>query len=259
MVEVEVQEADAAVVAADVEKPAAVIKVESNADRSELPKFTLTGIESAPQAAPAPADVAKPAVTSTADLALAAAQPADTSAATTPVVAAPADTRSTVKVFRRGPIVIDRVVFTKSDGTPAPVIQTFDALRIDVHYRCDGQLPQETLGIGIGIERERDMTLVAQFNTVNPAGNEMVAYDEAPFRKLPGRKGIVSAVLPNLQLLEGGYLISLGLCPNVPGVSEFYEYHHRVYQLQVIPAGYASGAVYYPVVDWQHRVDTGAG
>jgi ABC-type polysaccharide/polyol phosphate transport system ATPase subunit len=183
--------------------------------------------------------------------------PPESANAEEPVKAAAADTRATVKVFRRGPILIDRVVFCKGDGTPAPVIQTFDDLRIDVHYRCDGALPDLTLGIGIGIERERDMVLVAQFNTVNPAGNETVAYDEASFRILPGKKGIVTAILPNLQLLEGTYLVSLGLCPNIPGVSEFYEYHHRVYQLRIIPAGYASGAVYYPTVDWQHHIESG--
>jgi lipopolysaccharide transport system ATP-binding protein len=181
-----------------------------------------------------------------------------TAVAETPEKAAD-DTRSTVRVYRRGPIQIERVVFSKGDGTPAPVIQTFDDLRIDVHYRCDGPLPDQTLGIGIGIERERDMVLVAQFNTVNPAGNETVAYDDAPFRILPGKKGIVSAVLPNLRLMEGTYLVSLGLCPNVQGLSEFYEYHHRVYQLRIIPAGYASGAVYYPAVDWQHRIESGRG
>ena len=171
-----------------------------------------------------------------------------------PLDAAP---RATVQVFRRGPIVIERIEFLKADGTPAPVIQTFDTLHVNVHYTCIGQLPAETLGIGIGIERERDMVLVAQFNTVNPAGFETNAYDDEPFRIQPGRRGVMRAVLPSLQLLEGKYLVSVGLCPNIQGVSEFYEYHHRVYQLSVIPAGYASGAVYYPKVEWQHRIEIG--
>jgi lipopolysaccharide transport system ATP-binding protein len=244
IVEVEVEEADAAL--------APALPVED----SIAPTATETALEATEETqAAATTPVLAAAAVSEAPPVVVTPPPANAE----PPEKAADDTRATVKVFRRGPILIDRVVFSKGDGTPAPVIQTFDDLRIDVHYRCDGALPDQTLGIGIGIERERDMALVAQFNTVNPAGNETVAYDEASFRLLPGRKGIVTAVLPNLQLLEGTYLVSLGLCPNVPGLSEFYEYHHRVYQLRVIPAGYASGAVYYPIVHWQHSIESGRG
>lgn len=163
------------------------------------------------------------------------------------------DNRSIAKVYRKGPIIIDRVVFLDGDGRPASVIRTWDTLQIDVHYHCDGEVPADTLGIGIGIERERDMVMIAQFNTVNLSGAEPLAYDEAPYRTRAGRRGVMRAVLPDLQMLEGEYLISLGLCPNIPGVSDFYEYHHRVYRLGVIPAGYPSGAVFYPKVEWIHE------
>jgi ABC-type polysaccharide/polyol phosphate transport system ATPase subunit len=262
IIEVEVEASDAAVAVAESvvdAAPAAIVLEPAQVPPTIEPAVPITPVAAVVDA-PVPSPAAPPVSAVTIEV------PSPVITATAPAVAEPtastpdtgtgdaaSDTRATVKVFRRGPIQIDRVVFTKGDGTPAPVIQSFDTLRVDVHYHCDGTLPTETLGIGIGIKRERDMVLIAQFNTVNPAGNETVAYDDAPFRMLPGRTGVVSAILPDLQLLEGSYLISLGLCPNVPGVSEFYEYHHQVYRLQVIPAGYASGAVYYPTVEWQHR------
>jgi lipopolysaccharide transport system ATP-binding protein len=122
-----------------------------------------------------------------------------------------------------------------------------------VHYQCKGASPQDTLGIGIGIERERDLVQIAQFSTVNAAGNETVAYEEAEFRQRAASKGIFEVVMADLQMLEGDYLFSLGLCPNIPGVSDFYEYHHRVYRIRIVPAGYPSGAAYYPRVEWIHH------
>jgi ABC-type polysaccharide/polyol phosphate transport system ATPase subunit len=167
------------------------------------------------------------------------------------------DTRETVKIFRKGPIVIDEVVFTDENGKETNVFRTWETMCIKVKYHCEGELPKETLGIGIGIERERDLLLMAQFNTVNPAGNETIDYEDAPFRIRPGMKGEIGCNLPNLQMLEGDYILSVGLLPNVPGVVEFYEYRHRVYRFTVIPAGYASGAVYYPSVQWKHQIAKG--
>jgi ABC-type polysaccharide/polyol phosphate transport system ATPase subunit len=181
------------------------------------------------------------------------ASPAKDTPEPTPQVAPADDVRSAVKVYRRGPVFIDKVVFTDGEGKPAPVLRSFETLRIEVHYHCEGPAPEHTLGIGIGIERERDMVQVAQFNTVNQAGFELEDYDSASFRTRAGKTGVITALLPHLQMLEGTYLISLGLCPNIPGVSDFYEYHHRVYRLSIVPAGYPSGAVFYPNVEWTHE------
>jgi hypothetical protein len=54
-------------------------------------------------------------------------------------------------------------------------------------------------------------------------------------------------------MLEGEYLISLGILPNIPGHSNFYEYRHRTYRLKIVAAGYPSGAIYYPEVTWNHE------
>ena len=53
--------------------------------------------------------------------------------------------------------------------------------------------------------------------------------------------------------MEGDYLISLGLLPNIPGHVEFYEYRHRAYRVRIMPAGYASGAVFFPQVVFENR------
>jgi lipopolysaccharide transport system ATP-binding protein len=157
------------------------------------------------------------------------------------------------KVFRKGPVTITKVRFLGSDGKPRKVIRTWDDLEIEVWYTCpEDYIPIETLGLAIGIEKEVDLTLAAQFSTCNPSGNETVAYIDAPFRVRASRSGCIKAKLKGFQLLNGRYLVSLGLIPNVQGSSEFYEYHHRAYVLTVLTDGYPSGAVFYPVVDWSH-------
>ena len=267
MVEIEIDKADAPVISQETAPTVAVLP-EPTKPEPTPPKLALVeAAESAALAVVAPVErakgpsieespasvVAPPLVTEAAPAAL----PPSLDTILTPSAKAEAepasDNRSIAKVYRKGPIIIDRVVFLDGDGRPASVIRTWDTLQIDVHYHCDGDVPADTLGIGIGIERERDMVMIAQFNTVNLSGAEPLSYDEAPYRTRAGRKGVMRAVLPDLQMLEGQYLISLGLCPNIPGVSDFYEYHHRVYRLGVIPAGYPSGAVFYPKVEWVHE------
>lgn len=164
------------------------------------------------------------------------------------LVAAPA----IMKVYRKGPVFIDSVKFCDGEGIARSVFRTWDPLHIDVTYSCDGEIPEPTLGLAIGIERENDLVLIAQFSTVLAAGNEVISYDDAPYRRCAGRKGIISAVFPSLQMMNGDYLISVGVLPNVPGTVDFYEYRHRTYKMRVIAAGYPSGAAFYPLVEWQH-------
>jgi ABC-type polysaccharide/polyol phosphate transport system ATPase subunit len=157
-------------------------------------------------------------------------------------------------VYRRGPVVIDRVRFFAGDGSARYVFRTWEDLTIAVDYHCEGDIPEESLGIAIGIEREVDLLLVAQFSTSAVAGNETGAYDVAPYRQAPpGRTGRISAVLPKQQLLAGDYLVSVGLQANTPMNTAFYEYHHQVYRVRVVPTGYPSGAVFYPQVIWSHQ------
>ncbi|MGX5735305.1 ABC transporter ATP-binding protein [Bosea thiooxidans] len=158
------------------------------------------------------------------------------------------------KAFVRGPVRIVRIDFVDGSGKRRNVFHTWEDIAINVHYVCNKEeIPLDTLGLAIGIERDSDLALVAQFSTVNYAGNEVGHYIDAPFRKTASTSGMISAKLPKNQLLAGIYLVSLGLIPNVPGASEFYEYHHRSYKLSIAVTGFNSGAVFYPLVEWDHR------
>jgi ABC-type polysaccharide/polyol phosphate transport system ATPase subunit len=161
---------------------------------------------------------------------------------------------ATQSIFRQGPVVIDRVRFLAADGAARYSFRTWEDVTIAVEYHCDGVIPEESLGIAIGIERERDLLLVAQFSTAAPAGNETCAYDEAPYRRTrPYPVGRISARLPRQQMLAGDYLVSVGLLANTPMNASFYEYHHQVYHIRILPTGYPSGAVFYPQVVWSHQ------
>lgn len=160
---------------------------------------------------------------------------------------------STIPVYRRGPVFIDSVRFLSGPNQLETMFRTWDQFSICVDYHCDGDAPVENLGLAIGIERERDLLLVAQFSTINPSGHD--ARDIANSKGL-GRAAPVGqffADLGELQLMEGDYLISVGLLPNIPGHVEFYEYRHRAYRIRIIPAGYASGAVFFPHAIFENR------
>jgi ABC-type polysaccharide/polyol phosphate transport system ATPase subunit len=160
--------------------------------------------------------------------------------------------RDVVPIFRRGPVTIDKVSFLTADGVPRRVFRTWDDLVIEVAYSCpEDEIPFDTLGLAIAIERERDLLLISQFSTANFAGYE-TADTKFPFKKIAKANGIIGVKLPRLQLLEGQYIVSLGLLPNVAGRVDFYEYHHRVYKITVVPAAYQSGAVFYPIAKWFH-------
>jgi lipopolysaccharide transport system ATP-binding protein len=159
-----------------------------------------------------------------------------------------------VEVFRRGPVRIDHVTFVDREGKPTRLFRTWDPWRIDVHYSCPEGHPQDPLGLAMTIEREGSLLRIAQFNTNNPSGR---GDSLGEFGRRPGSRGMVSCVMPYLQMLEGDYIVSLALLPNVPGVNDYYEYHQRVHRFTVIPAAYPSASVFYPLVDWSHVVGDG--
>jgi ABC-type polysaccharide/polyol phosphate transport system ATPase subunit len=161
---------------------------------------------------------------------------------------------ATHAIFRQGPVLIDRVRFLGPDDTPRYAFRTWEDVVIAVDYHCDGVIPDESIGIAIGIERAVDLLLVAQFSTSAPAGNETGSYDEAPFRQARAYPvGRICATLPRQQMLAGDYLVSVGLQANTPLNTSFYEYHHQVYRLRILPTGYPSGAIFYPQVIWSHH------
>jgi hypothetical protein len=163
------------------------------------------------------------------------------------------------QVYRKGPVIIEQVRILGGDGAQRKVFRTWENVTVEVEYSCPAEyLPFETLGLAIGIERESDLVLIAQFNTVNYVGNENVSYHEAPYRKIPATRGIIRAFLPRLQMMNGSYLLSLGLIPNQPGAADFYEYHHRIYPIRVVTDGFPSGAAFYPIVEWCHEYSQGS-
>jgi len=188
--------------------------------------------------------------------------PAGTTAPEAPVASPLADAASlfptaprkaSVPIYRRGPVTIDKVSFLAADRKSRSIFRTWEDMTVEIAYQCPtGGIPIETLGLAIGIERERDLVLVVQFSTVNFAGYE-TPDTVFPFKKTAGTRGVIGVRLPRIQLLEGRYLVSLGLLPNTMGRVDFYEYHHRVYTITIVPAAYQSGAVYYPIAEWFHE------
>ena len=155
------------------------------------------------------------------------------------------------RIFRQGPIVIESVRFKGDDQTSRFAFRTWESISLEVIYRCEGEVPDLPVSLAVGIEREQDMALVAQFSTVSLSGNR--GHERDSDRDMPGRRGVFSAKLAPLQLLDGYYLVSVGLLPKLPQ-AQFYEYHHRVYRLRVLSGGYPSGAVFYPLVHWDHHI-----
>jgi len=158
------------------------------------------------------------------------------------------------KVFRRGPIVIDQVEFLNEEDKPSSVFLTDRVMTIRVHYSCKGNLPKDTLGLAVGIQREADLELICQFSTCNVRRDEELRnYDDAPYRTRPGRNGTIEARLDPIQMASGTYIVSVGIIPNRPNETTFYEYHHMMYKLEIQRDGFPFGAVYYPSVVWRHE------
>jgi hypothetical protein len=149
--------------------------------------------------------------------------------------------------------VIDAVRFLAADGKQRRAFRTWEDINIEVSYSCpEEDIPFEYLGLAIGIEREKDLVLVAQFSSAQSSGKDFEGGLDQSFLKRAGKSGKLVGRLSSIRMLEGDYLISLGILPNVPGQPSFYEYRHRAYRIKVVPAGYPSGAIYYPEVAWQH-------
>jgi ABC-type polysaccharide/polyol phosphate transport system ATPase subunit len=158
-------------------------------------------------------------------------------------------------VYRRGPIFIDRVEFLDHTGRPGTAFRRWDAMTVRVWYRCDGEIPHETLGLALGIHRAEDMLRVSHFSTgFMTRDAEIENYEHALFRKRPGATGYIEAVIDPIQLAEGEYWVSVGLLPNHPVLVEFYEQHLDFYPLTILRNGHElRGLVYYPLVSWHHQ------
>jgi hypothetical protein len=159
-------------------------------------------------------------------------------------------------VFRRGPVRIDRVVFTDAAGQETSAFRMWEDLRIRVHYSCPDSIPDETLGMAVGINRQSDMVSVCQFSTARVTRDaDLRTYDQEPFRRRAGRSGVIEARVAPVQFADGEYLVSVGILPNSPNIVEFYEYHHYYYRISIIREGFSLvGTAFYPLVTWRHDV-----
>lgn len=160
-----------------------------------------------------------------------------------------------VEIFRKGPVTIEKVQFVDGAGNPTNIFRTWDPWSLQVFYRCEGPVPDQPLGIAITIEREHDFLRIAQINTSNPAGRDDDSVVRRRFEKPIGARGVVSCSMSELQMLEGDYIVSLALQPNIMDLNDYYEYHQRVHRFKVIPASYPSASVFYPLVEWNHAHD----
>ena len=157
-------------------------------------------------------------------------------------------------VFRQGPVVIDRVELLNDQGEATRVFRFWDPMRIRVWYRCDGEIPEETLGLALAVNRESDWLNVMHFNTTDvKRDEEATGYDQAPFRLRAGPVGFLEARVDPLQLNVGQYVLTVGLLANVPGNVDFYELHQYMYPFAVIRGGHHFNSIFYPQVTWSHQ------
>jgi ABC-type polysaccharide/polyol phosphate transport system ATPase subunit len=165
----------------------------------------------------------------------------------------PAEPRRTV--YKRGPIEIVDVEFLDAGERPVKAVRVWETLNIKVHYRCEGEPPNDTLGLAIGFHREHDMMPICQFSTARVTRDaELAAYGSASYRRRPAQNGVIEAKLSPVQLADGVYLVSVGLLPNKPDSVEFYEFRYLFYRVSIIRNGYSlAGLAFYPLVQWTHQ------
>lgn len=166
-------------------------------------------------------------------------------------------------IFRQGPVVIEHVELLDNAGKPSQAFRFWDVLRIRVWYRCQGPIPEETLGMALTISRAGDLLPVLQGNTCNVRRDcEFASYRQAPFRRRAGRRGYLEARIEPLPLNVGEYLLSVGLLGNWPGNVDFYELHQYAYRFSVVRDGTGFSALCYAPVSWEHHIvepaETGA-
>jgi ABC-type polysaccharide/polyol phosphate transport system ATPase subunit/ubiquinone/menaquinone biosynthesis C-methylase UbiE len=159
----------------------------------------------------------------------------------------------TRRIYRAGPVVIERVELLNGQGKQTSQFSTFECCTVRVHYRCEGPPPQETLGMALALNRKHDLLGVSQCYTQNLGPREnLKSYELAPHRLRAGERGTIEATFTPLQLQPGDYLLSIGLLANIPCNWVFYEYHHFGYEIRVANPNDTFGALTYAQVKWRH-------
>lgn len=149
---------------------------------------------------------------------------------------------------------IASVQFLDGGGTQTSTFKFGETMRLRVVYEClMDSLPQYSCGLAVAVTSLPDHQAVMYFNTSYPhSDEEILNYDERPFRQYRGRRGVIEARIPFVQLKPGEYLVSLGILPNRQDLHEFYEYRHMAYRIVVLPNGFPEPSVFYAHVEWMH-------
>tara|TARA_B100000161_G_scaffold263091_1_gene233911 strand:- start:2478 stop:3854 length:1377 start_codon:yes stop_codon:yes gene_type:complete len=158
-------------------------------------------------------------------------------------------------VYRTNNITIKSIRILNHENKLTNTIRTFEEFRIDVIYKSNYESISldKPLALAIGIRRSSDELLIAQFSNANPKKDSELEFQyDFEYNKSPYKFGKISAFFKENQLLQGEYLLSIGLLPAEPNSNNFFELHHKRFLLNVIRDGYPSNAIYYPQVIWQH-------
>jgi hypothetical protein len=156
--------------------------------------------------------------------------------------------------FSSGQYQITAVEFLDKRGQPTMRFRFGEPLRLRVHYECLlDEVPDASCGLAVAFTSTPDHQAVMYFNTNYPHSDEEIArYDATPFRRYRGRRGVIEARIPAVQLKAGEYLVSLGILPNLQDFHQFYEYRHLAYRVAVLANGYPEPSVFYAHVEWSH-------
>ena len=156
--------------------------------------------------------------------------------------------------FKRGPYAFTKVELLNDAGEDVRSFPFWGAMRLRVHYHLEGEPPEgETVGLACSVIRESDFVKAALFNTNQPHSDaEMERYHNVPYRQVSYREGIIEALIEPLQFCPDTYFLSVGLLPNRPGESQFYELRHLTIRFVVERAGYPEASIFYPRVQWKH-------
>ena len=159
-------------------------------------------------------------------------------------------------VFRRGPVYIESVVMLNEHGEAASSITTTRPFGLRIVYTCEGELPKDTLGTVVAVNRLSDLGSVFQWYTQFIRPDETrESFASAPFRPKVARRGVIDLAFASTPMRKDRYLLSVGLLPNQPGTWEFYEYRHLFYPFSVDDGGLDVGAPMFIEPRFSHEAD----
>lgn len=153
---------------------------------------------------------------------------------------------TSLKTFRRGPFLIDKVTMLNQRGEPTDRLLTLQPFKIRVDYHCEGDVPPVRLGVALSINKADDLSAMFQTFTQNILPIETREdYSKATFRPIASGRGWIELSYDALPLNRGQYLLSIGLLENEPGNWQFYEYRHFFYRFNVDDVALGVGAPFF--------------